>query len=111
MEFNIQRDCLIKIILGQEKKHIRLYKETYKPDQSVFRVKVTKNRNMIKKRKETKTLISFSYLIRLLLTTFLLFAVVYPFISNMYLGDLVVGWAISLMMVPFFLYDLITDRK
>ena len=65
---------------------------------------------MIKKRKETKTL-SLSYLIRLLLTAFLLFAVLYPFISNMYLGDLVVGWAICLMLLPFFLYDVIVDRK
>ena len=66
---------------------------------------------MIKKRKETKTLISLSYLIRLLLTAVLLFAVLYPFISDMYLGDLVVGWAICLMLLPFFLYDVIVDRK
>ena len=65
---------------------------------------------MIKKRKEKK-LISISYLIRLVLTAVLLFAVLYPFISNMYLGDLVVGWAICLMLLPFFLYDVIVDRK
>lgn len=66
---------------------------------------------MIKKRKEPRKTISLSYLIRLLLTAVLLFAVLYPFISDMYLGDLVVGWAICLMMLPFFLYDVITDRK
>jgi hypothetical protein len=66
---------------------------------------------MIKKRKEPKPLISLSYLIRLVLTASLLFAVAYPFITNMYLGDLVVGWAICLMLLPFFLYDVITDRK
>jgi len=66
---------------------------------------------MIKKRKEPKTIISLSYLIRLVLTAFLLFAVLYPLISNMYLGDLVVGWAMCLMLLPFFLYDVITDRK
>lgn len=65
---------------------------------------------MIKKRKEKK-LISLSYLIRLVLTAVLLFAVLYPFITNMYLGDLVAGWAMCLMFLPFFLYDVITDRK
>jgi uncharacterized membrane protein len=66
---------------------------------------------MIKKRKEPKTIISLSYLIRLVLTAVLLFAVLYPFITNMYLGDLAAGWAMCLMFLPFFLYDVITDRK
>lgn len=65
---------------------------------------------MIKKRKEKK-LISLSYLIRLVLTAVLLFAVLYPFITNMYLGDLAAGWAMCLMFLPFFLYDVIVDRK
>lgn len=65
---------------------------------------------MIKKRKEKK-LISISYLIRLVLTAVLLFAVLYPFITNMYLGDLAAGWAMCLMFLPFFLYDVIVDRK
>ena len=65
---------------------------------------------MIKKRKEKK-LISLSYLIRLVLTAVLLFAVLYPFITNMYLGDLAAGWAMCLMFLPFFLYDVIVNRK
>ena len=65
---------------------------------------------MIKKRKEKK-LISISYLIRLVLTAVLLFVVLYPFITNMYLGDLAAGWAMCLMFLPFFLYDVIVNRK
>ena len=54
---------------------------------------------------------SISYIIRLTLTTVLLFASVYPPVTNMPLGDLVAGWAMCLMLLPFFLYDVITDRK
>ena len=56
-------------------------------------------------------MMSVSYIIRLTLTVFLLFAVLYPLVTNMPLGDLVAGWAMCLMFLPFFLYDVITDRK
>lgn len=61
--------------------------------------------------KRQKPAMSMSYIIRLTLTAVLLFAVAYPLATNMPLGDLAAGWAICLMFLPFFIYDVITDRK
>ena len=66
---------------------------------------------MIEERKKNKRPMSMSYIIRLTLTAVLLFAVLYPLVTNMPLGDLVAGWAMCLMFLPFFIYDVITDRK
>ena len=66
---------------------------------------------MIEERKKNKRPMSMSYIIRLTLTAVLLFAVLYPLATNMSLGDLAAGWAMCLMFLPFFIYDVITDRK
>lgn len=52
-----------------------------------------------------------SYLLRLIISLIVLFASVYPLISDIVLSDgLIQGWVICLIFLPFCLYDIIKNK-